>query len=162
MGLLSKPNIMRTFEGISMVVPAIGCFLMTRLITSDWRIVIGILCVLFGTRTGNYIGRNRLYYEVFPDHSGPAFGFVNMVGSIAGFVTPQVTGALTGGHESDPSGWITLFYIAMAMQLGPYLLFLLFARFSPVPMKSTSQDEERRKSVPHEEKCYDNHLADTA
>lgn len=151
---LSKANAMRFFEGFSQLMPSIGCVLMTQFITKDWRLVIGIMCVFFGTRTGCYTGRNRVYYEILPDHSGPAFGFANMCGSIAGFVTPAMVTALTGGHESDPTGWVNLFWIAMSIMTFCGILFVTFARFAPVPIESSSQHEPHSGSDKHSSPDY--------
>merc|ERR1711962_561121 len=144
-GWLSKANSMRLFEGLSQTIPSIGCIMMTQLIPSDWRIVIMIMCAFFGTRTGCYIGRNRTYFEILPDDSAPAFGFANMCGSIAGFLTPQIVSSLTGGHESDPSGWIYLFYIAFALMMTPCLLYLFFARFEPVDIHKPKDSQKSRE-----------------
>ena len=114
-----------------MVIPAIGCLLLTTC-TDQWIPVMIILTLLFGTRGAVFAGRYKVPYEIAPDYPGPTFGFANTVAQCAGFVTPLITTAFTGYDDSDTAGWNNLFYLASGLILGPYIMFLIFAKFDPV------------------------------
>ena len=116
-----------------MVIPAIGCILLT-FFTDQWIPVMIILVLLLGTRGGVYAGRYRVPYEIAPDYPGPTFGFTNTIAQCAGFVTPLITTAFTSYNDHDPAGWNNLFYLASGLMFVPYIMFLIWGKFDPVPL----------------------------
>jgi len=136
---LSRPASIRVFEAIGMLVPSVGCLAMAFSL-SDWRLVILVLCLPLGFRGAIYSGRNLVPFDVTPAYAGPTFGFINMIGQSAGFVTPLLTAALTSGDPTDPSGWQYLFYIAAGLMTVPFFVFLFFAKFDPVEFDDKKKD----------------------
>lgn len=116
-----------------MVIPAIGCILLT-FFTDQWIPVMIILVLLLGTRGGVYAGRYRVPYEIAPDYPGPTYGFINTIAQCAGFVTPLITTAFTSYNDHDPAGWNNLFYLASGLMFVPYIMFLIWGKFDPVSL----------------------------
>ena len=129
--LLSKSISIKTFEGISSIMSSICCMSLA-FSTSNWKVSVTILCSVLGFGAAFVAGRYRVPYEVTPDLAGLTFGFVHMVGQSSGFVAPLITSALTGHDVHDPSGWRNLFLTASGILLGPYLIFVTFAKFDPL------------------------------
>lgn len=128
---LSKSVSIKVFEAISTVVSSICCIALA-FSTSNWIISVVILCSVLGFGAAFVAGRYRVPFDVTPDLAGLTFGFINMVGQSSGFVAPLITAALTGHDVHDPSGWRNLFLTASGILVGPYLLFVTFAKFDPM------------------------------
>ena len=128
---LSRSVSIKAFEGISSVMSSICCIALA-FSTSNWVISVVILCSVLGFGAAFVAGRYRVPYDVTPDMAGTTFGFINMVGQSSGFVAPLITAAFTGHDVSDPSGWRNLFLTASGILVGPYLMFVTFAKFDPM------------------------------
>jgi len=144
-GWLSKSSSILLFEGISMVIPGIGCLMLT-FFTDKFIPVMFTLVVVLGTRAGIYAGRYRVPYEILPDYAGPTFGLMNMIGQSSGFVTPLITSAFTSYNPYDPAGWNNLFYTGTALLIVPYIVFFFFARFEPVQISDTPNVPSRNNN----------------
>ena len=53
-------------------------------------------------------------------YHGTVYGFSNGFGSIAGFLAPLVTGAITDSDPSDPAKWRIVRNISIEMTTIPY------------------------------------------
>ena len=59
----------------------------------------------YGLRGGIYSGHIKSVLDLTSKYSGTVYGFSNGFGSIAGFLAPLVTGAITDSDPSDPAKW---------------------------------------------------------
>ena len=112
------------------------CCIGIALSTGQWQLCVGFIVIAFGFMGAAYSGRFLVPYEVTPSLSGATFGFINMFGSCAGFVTPIVTEAFTGKDPGDPAGWQRLFGFTCGLFLVVYLVWLIVSRFRPLDFDS--------------------------
>ena len=74
-------------------------------LTEDYIYCILVMTIGYGLRGGIYSGHIKSVLDLTSKYSGTVYGFSNGFGSIAGFLAPLVTGAITDSDPSDPAKW---------------------------------------------------------
>ncbi|XP_067009494.2 sialin [Anabrus simplex] len=124
-GYLSQMNAYRVFTGIACVGPAISMLLIV-LLGCDTVPIIACLIVTTVMLCAFYGGAVTQHLDIAPNYAGATTGILYTTLNFAGIITPLVTGAILKGQETI-SGWHTVFYITIGMNLTPYIFYLLFA-----------------------------------
>ena len=91
--------------------------------TKSWILCIAVLSIGIGFRSAVYMGHLGAVYDVAPTYSGTVYGFVSMVGNIAGFITPLAMAEFTKHDPSDVMGWRHLFWLCAGFFLAAASLF---------------------------------------
>ena len=120
-GKLSLTRTKKLMQSIGQIVPAIGLIGLAFIYPPcDRDLAVVWLCIAVGFNSASYSGYqvsslwrifHSVFYEIFcsnffeisfqgnhmdiaPNYAGTMMGITNMIGNIAGFVTPYVTGAI--------------------------------------------------------------------
>ena len=83
------------------------------------------LCICVGFNGASYSGYQGNHMELSPNYAGTLMGITNMLGNIAGFVTPYVAGVLVFENQTL-AGWRNVFLISSSVYVLGTLIFALF------------------------------------
>ena len=116
--------------------------------TESWILCITVLTVGSGFGAASYIGHVAAVYDIAPTYAGTVYGFVNMSGSITGFITPLVATGFTQYNPKDVAGWKNLFWTSCTLYFAGFIIFLIFIRLKPADFElqntlDNSQNERK-------------------
>ena len=97
----SRTAVRRVFNSIGLILPAIALSFITTL-KCDTDAVIAMICLCCGFSGFIFSGYNTPNHaDLAPAYAGTLFGITNMIGTIPGFLAPQVNTMFIKGHEHE-------------------------------------------------------------
>uniref|UniRef100_A0A2A4J4W4 Major facilitator superfamily (MFS) profile domain-containing protein n=1 Tax=Heliothis virescens TaxID=7102 RepID=A0A2A4J4W4_HELVI len=91
----------------------------------NWPISIGLLTMSMGCNGAATLTNLQNHQDLAPNYAGTLYGIANSVGSIAGFVSPMITGYFTDkGHTFE--NWGPIFNCGAAAYIGAAVFFIVF------------------------------------
>lgn len=129
----SRTAVRRVFNTIGLVVPAIALGFISVL-DCDTDGVVAMICICCGLSGFVYSGYNTPNHaDLSPKFAGSLFGVTNMMGTIPGFLSPQVVGIMTGDTDNLVSSWSAIWYMSMGINLFGGLMYALGASGNEQP-----------------------------
>ncbi|XP_071443050.1 sialin-like [Hetaerina americana] len=130
-GIVSHLTAYRLMNGIFLLGSAASLLAITFLGCS-YVPIIAMLC-LYGVLGGMFYGGSYLnHMDIAVNYSGILSGINQTLSSLAGVVAPIVRGQLTQGKETLTQ-WNVVFYIAVGISVGSYLIFHFFGSVEEQP-----------------------------
>ena len=97
----SRTAVRRVFNSVGLILPAIALSFITTL-KCDTDAVIAMICLCCGFSGFIFSGYNTPNHaDLAPAYAGTLFGITNMIGTIPGFLAPQVNTMFIKGHEHE-------------------------------------------------------------
>ncbi|XP_044739524.1 sialin-like [Chrysoperla carnea] len=121
--LMQTTVIRKTFCLFSHIIP--GFLLLCLLFTGcDHNWAVALLTVSQGFNGASTVTNLQNAQDIAPNFAGSLYGFMNSFGSIAGILTPMITGQITK-HNNDIQSWHIVFSIGAAVYFITTAVFLL-------------------------------------
>ena len=105
----SRTAVRRVFNSVGLILPAIALSFITTL-KCDTDAVIAMICLCCGFSGFIFSGYNTPNHaDLAPAYAGTLFGITNMIGTIPGFLAPQVNTMFIKGHEHEVGNYKNCF-----------------------------------------------------
>jgi len=119
-----------------------GFLIITGFLGCDRYLTVAMVIIAVGMSALAGSGYAVNHLDLAPPFAGVLMGMTNTVGTIPGFVSPQITGILTHSH-STRAQWQKVFYIATGIYCGGALINVLlgagevqaWAKQPPAPVR---------------------------
>ncbi|XP_018006492.2 sialin [Hyalella azteca] len=139
-------NVRRLAMAVACFVPMLAligmCF-----VGCNRTLAIVILCIAVGACGACYSGHLCSHVDLAPCYAGTLMGLTNTFGTIPGFASPAVTGAITNDNQTL-AAWQTVFLISAAITGATALIYILTISADIQPWNYAEEPglEDRRKS----------------
>merc|ERR1719357_2200277 len=109
---------------ISQMGPALGLVGLS-FVGCDRTLAIVWLCISMGLNAACYSGFTSNTIDLSPNYAGTVMGVLNMVGNVAGFVTPYIVGTIINGNQTQ-AAWRTAFLLSTGVYTVCNLVFVIW------------------------------------